>query len=555
MKSIMPAQQHFATTPQIGNIQRSVFDRSKGHKTTFDSDWLIPFFLDEILPGDTMQVNTSMFARLATPLKPIMDNIHLDTFYFFVPNRIIWDNWEAFNGQNDNPLDTPIDYEIPQILFTAIAATGSIWDYFGIQVGVHNGSNPLEISALPARAYTKCINDWFRDENLQNLVNHHTGDGPDNQNDYNIVRRNKKHDYFTSCLPWPQKGDPVVLGPQQNVGVIGDGSTLGFYDDNGGFAGTYQFGTNALNTAQGSNNASVGDAVTGSANLQTGTVVGVSQNPNDSGLIALTSQLAAIEINDLRTAVAIQQVLEQDARGGTRYTEYIKSHFGVSVPDFRLQRAEYLGGSSTLMGVNTVPQSSPSGIQGSGGDLTAQGNLAAFITANDSNGFTKSFVEHGYVIGMVNVRADITYSEGIERHWRRKTKYDFYLPTFANLGEQAVMESELYFEGQDFEDEPVFGYQERWAEYRYNPSLITGLFRPNPSGGATSLDVWHLSQNLLDDFSGNPPTLSAGFIQSQTPIERIVAVTDEPEIIFDSYLNIKHTRPLPMYSIPGLRRF
>jgi len=520
----------FSMIPRA-DIPRSKFVAQKTHKTTFDSGKLIPIYVDEVLPGDTVNLKSTLFARMATPLYPIMDNLHMDTFFFFVPNRLVWDNWQKFMGEQNNPGEST-DYLIP----TVSSPVGgyeplSLSDYMGLPtVGQVDPTQRIEHSALWHRAYNLIWNEWFRDQNLQDAALVPKGDGPDDADDYVLLRRGKRHDYFTSALPWPQKGESVSLPLGTTAPVMRTSETRSW----------------EVFTANTDNN-----AIGGPSNLQTDTfgaaiasgIGGISFDPK-GGLYADLSDATAATINQLRQAFQIQKLLERDARGGTRYTEIIRSHFGVVSPDARLQRPEYLGGGSTSININPVAQTSSSTVTGSS---TPLGTLAAMGTAlATGHGFTQSFVEHGLIIGMVAVRADLTYQQGLHKMWSRSTRYDFYFPAFAHLGEQAILNKEIYARGTAA-DEDVFGYQERWAEYRHKPSQITGLFRSTTTG---TLDAWHLAQN----FTGLP-TLNDTFIEDRPPMERVLAVGEAAlgqEFIFDAFFDVKMARPMPMYSVPGL---
>lgn len=550
MSSVNRATQHLFSQVPSTQIPRSVFDRSHGYKTTFNSGYLVPFYVDEVLPGDSFKLTATLFARLATPIVPFMDNLYLETFFFFVPNRLVWDNWQKFNGEQKNPND-PTDFLVPTVSGTNVQ-NQTLWDYFGLPTNV---SNVLKVNALPFRAYNLIFNEWFRDENLQESLNVPTNDGPDLLSDYSLVRRGKRHDYFTSCLPWPQKGPGVEISLGGVVPVSGDVSfyrQVGSYHVDNGISSVNNWSDRVLfKETVPFNIGSKDSSWRGSSPIPFQGSFGA-KDPHPSqisfyagkygitsdGFTADLSKATPISINDLRQAFQIQKLYERDARGGTRYTEILRSHFGVISPDARLQRPEYLGGSSARISINPVQQTS------STNDTTPQGNLAAYgVVADSFHGFSKSFVEHGYVFGLVNVRADLTYQQGLNRMWSRQGRFDFYWPVLAHLGEQAVLNKEIYAQGT-VDDDKVFGYQERYAEYRYYPGQITGKFR---STDPQPLDCWHLAQNF-----SSLPTLSAQFIQDDPPVQRVIAVQNEPQFLFDSYIRLKCARPMPVYSVPGL---
>nr|AVQ10181.1 putative major capsid protein [Gokushovirinae environmental samples] len=535
----------FAMIPK-SDIPRSSFKVEKMHKTTIDAGYLYPVWVDEVLPGDTFNLKMTAFGRLATPIFPVMDNLWLDSFFFFVPNRLVWSHWENFMGEQTNPGDS-IAYVIPYIQ----SANGGfpilgIYDYMGLPtVGQVDGAETVRVNALPMRAYNLIYNEWFRDENLQNSLVVSLGDGPDNESDYALRRRGKRKDYFTGALPFPQKGPSVSLPLGTSAPVIGNGKAVGLEQAGGNNYGlaTTTAAPHQLMGYFSDYNQPLG-ASSGGATILTGDArVGITQVAGQSGMIADLSAATAATINQLRQSFQIQKLLERDARGGTRYTEIIRAHFGVISPDARLQRPEYLGGGSQRISINPVAQTSAT----ASGD-TPQGNLAAMGTVlAHGHGFTQSFTEHGTIIGLVSVRADLTYQQGLRKMWSRRTRHDFYFPAFAMLGEQAILNQEIYATGIDASDEAVFGYQERWAEYRYNPSMITGLFRSTSAG---TIDAWHLAQKFT-----SLPTLNATFIQDTPPLDRVIAVGSEAngqQMILDMFFSMRAARPMPMYSVPGL---
>lgn len=530
--SVMSTQQHFSNVPTV-EIPRSVFPRSHSYKTTFDAGQLVPVFIDEILPGDTIKINSTCFARLATPLKPFMDNIYLDVHWFFVPDRLTWENFQAFMGEQPNAGIPATTYTIPQAEVDPSAEL-SLAAYFGLPI--KPGAAEFTVSALPFRGYQLIWNDWYRDQNLQAAIAVPLGDATDTSiAQTGLLKRGKRSDYFTRCLPWPQKGAAVMLPLGDTAPVELTSSYFNVNStslSNGGdivLGSGDPYGARTLfSTTSPGSGSSANTTIQGS----------VSQSDFEAaGPFADLSAATAVSINDLRLAVAIQHMLERDARGGTRYVEKVLNLFGVRSPDARLQRPEFLGQSSSRINVNPIAQTVTQ-------EAVPLAELAAVGTTLNKGDILHSFTEHGYLFGIASARADLTYQNGIDRMWTRQTQYDFYSPPFAHLGEQAVLNKEIYYEGNPSQDNAVFGYQERWAEYRYKASRVTGLFASNVSA---SLDVWHLCQ----DFA-SLPALNSSFVQENPPIDRVIAVPSEPHFLADFWFDYSHTRPLPTYSVPGL---
>nr|QJB18761.1 MAG: major capsid protein [Microvirus sp.] len=527
--SVSSRSQHtFSRAPQAG-IPRSSFNRTFGVKTTFNEGYLVPILADEMLPGDTFALKMHAFARISTLLFPIVDNLYLESFFFFVPNRLVWTNWENFCQVSTGPSDMT-SYTIPQQTGPSTMAggyaEGTLADYFGIPTKI-GGLLP---NAFHFRAYNLIWNEWFRSEDLQSEVTVDMGDGPDTASNYVLLQRGKRYDYFTSCLPWPQKGPDVLLPLGSAAPVIpsGVGGSIPIFRDYGG-----SVGQGSLTTTLGTANSPIVFSGSGTAGA-----LAWGSNAGDTRLIADLTDATAATVNQVRLAFQTQKFYEKQARGGTRYTEVIKSHFDVISPDMRLQRPEYIGGGSTPVMINPVAQTAPT----SGSNALAQ--LGAYgVCAPEAHGFTYSATEHGVVIGLISVRADLNYQSGLERMWSRQVFTDYYWPVFSHLGEQAVLNQEIYAQGTS-DDTGVFGYQERHAEYRYKPSLITGLFRSNASG---TLDSWHLAQDF-----GSLPVLNSSFIVEDAPMTRVKAVSASYDFLFDSVFQYHCARPMPVFAVPGL---
>lgn len=561
----------FAQAPQV-DIQRSTFDRSSGHKTTFNAGKLVPIYVDEVLPGDTFEMKTSTIIRGSTPIFPVMDNANLDIYFFFVPNRLVWDHWKEFNGENTtSKWEQTVEYSIPQMAPPLSTGTkpaagwekGTLADYMGIPTDVGPGAsqtNPeYTVNHLPFRAYCLIWNEWFRDQNLQDPVLIDKGDSQTNGRHLipegnsvtfehqaalegaNLLPVNKYFDYFTGALPEPQKGPDVLLPLGSTAPVIT--MTKDIEEITSANAGMRFISESPIKAQQKMAINATGNGKGNGVLIET-----VANGKPSEGNLIPTNLYANLEkatsatINELRLAFQLQKLYERDARGGTRYIEIIKSHFGVTSPDARLQRPEYLGGERIPINIDQVIQTS-----GTMEGTTPQGNTGAYsLTGNQGSYFKHSFVEHGYILGLACVRTEHTYQQGLEKIWNRKNRFDFYWPALANIGEQAILNKEIYLQASKATNEEAFGYQEAWAEYRYKPSRVSSAFR----GNVGSLDAWHYA-----DYYDALPKLSAEWVQeTYKNVDRTLAVqsTLEDQYIADFWFKCKCTRPMPIYSIPGL---
>lgn len=544
------ANSHFATNPTSIDMPRSSFDRDSSVKTSFNVGDVVPFYLDEVLPGDTFSIDTSKVVRLQTLITPMMDNLYLDTYWFFVPNRLVWSHWKEFMGENTQSAWIPeTEYNVPQIAAPAGGwEVGTLADFFGLPIGVSG----ISVSALPFRAYGLVMNEWFRDQNLSDPLNipvdEATVTGVNTGNYITDVVKGGKpfkaakfFDYFTSCLPSPQKGPdvsiqlaqgdyPVTRTANENVSV----SWLG--------AGAPYNPVTIYSARDGTNKATVDLITSNNPASSIEGALGLFLPAGATDMTASIPELGIVTINQLRMAFQIQKFYERQARGGSRYIETIKAFFGVTSPDARLQRPEYLGGNRVPININQIVQQSATQ-----SGTTPQGNVSGMsLTVDTHSDFTKSFVEHGYIMGLMVARYDHTYQQGIERHWSRKTKFDYYWPVFANIGEQAVLNKEIYADGSSADDE-VFGYNEAWADYRYKPNRVVSEMR---SAYAQSLDSWHLA----DDYSSLPSLSDEWIREDSSNVDRVLAVQSSVanQLFADIFVRNRTTRPMPIYSIPGL---
>lgn len=532
---------HFSMVPR-NDVQRSAFDVMHTHKTTFNATYLIPVYVDEVLPGDSYRLKMHAFARLSTPIVPVLDNLVLESFFFFVPNRLVWANWERFMGEQLTVSDTTA-FLTPYVQPTNVqAGVATIYDYFGITI---QAAGSVAVQSMPFRAYNLIWNEFFRDQDLQNPVVVSTGDGPDAATDFQLLARNKRHDYFTTARPWPAKPTTAQATSSLNsLGVFSPGQDMVITQFGGGV------GAPVTGISVASGQVSTAGPFLGLESGVRGASYGNVHLFSNMRALAIGTGASAPDIkvlvNDLRTSVMLQSWMEKNARGGTRYAEIVRSHFGVVSPDARLQRPEFLGGGRSFISVNPVNQTSATGLTGGTTELGEQAGTG--VVSVYGHGFSQSFTEHGFIIGMVNVRGDLTYQQGIERMWFRRTQFDFYWPSLAHLGEQAILRKELFCNAVTADDNSVFGYQERWAEYKYKPSRTSSYFR---SSVATPLDMWHFAQEFPTTAFAS---LNAAFMVDEPAVGRVLQVTGNfgQQFLMDSLFEVRKVRPMPMYSIPGV---
>lgn len=512
------------------NIPRSKFIGAWTRKTAFDAGYLVPFMVDEVLPGDHLSYDVTAYVRMATPIFPLFDNQRIDTFWFYVPARILWVNWNRFMGEQPNPGDS-IAYTLPKLTSPVGGfAEFSIYDHMGIPIALE-ASSTIQVNSLPLRAYNRIWNDWFRDQNIQNRVPVRIDDSDDLVADYELKRRNKSHDYFTTALPWAQKfaspATPLTgLAPIQGIGLSNTNTSPSTEP--------------VLETARGSVNYVLNSYIQNSGNIPSDQVMFWEMDANGPAIYADLSQATGMTINNFRQAFMIQSLVERDARGGTRYVELLRSHFGVINPDFRLQRPEYIGGGQSALNITPIAQTAPT-------EGSVVGQLGGAGTAVGQHRASYAATEHGYILGLINVRTELSYQQGLHKMWTRSTRYDFYWPSLAALGEQAVLRQEIYATGEDALDETVFGYQERWHEYRTRTSEVTGIMNSTRTG---TIDSWHLAQEFAA-----PPTLSDAFIRDEPPMTRVLAAggsANNQQYLADILIKRTAVRAIPTFGTPAL---